>query len=129
LVNVGPVTTSSPDAAIMLQFRQNPRRAQPLLRVGIIDSAAIGLLPGLLQLFRQRYPAVEIQHFEDKTVHLLPKLKSGRLDQVFIRPPAQLDASLAGCFCAMSPAFWSCQPITPLPTGKGVISQRWKGCR
>lgn len=89
--------------AIMLQFRQNPRRAQPLLRVGTIDSAAIGLLPGLLQLFRQHYPTVEIQLFEDKTVHLLPKLKSGRLDLVFIRPPAQLDAQFGRAFLCNEP--------------------------
>lgn len=89
--------------AIMLQFRQNPRRAQPLLRVGTIDSAAIGLLPGLLKLFRQRYPEVEIQLYEDKTVHLLPKLKSGRLDLVFIRPPSQLDPQFERLFLCHEP--------------------------
>ena len=89
--------------AIMLQFRQNPRRTQPLLRVGTIDSAAIGLLPGLLQLFRQKFPDVEIQLFEDKTVHLLPKLKSGRLDLVFIRPPSQLDAQFGRTFLCHEP--------------------------
>lgn len=89
--------------AIMLQFRQNPRRAHPLLRVGTIDSAAIGLLPGLLQLFRQQYPDVEIQFYEDKTVNLLPRLKSGRLDLVFIRPPAQLDAQFGRVFLCYEP--------------------------
>lgn len=89
--------------AIMLQFRQNPRRAQPLLRVGTIDSAAIGLLPGLLKLFRQRYPEVEIQLYEDKTVHLLPKLKSGRLDLVFIPPPSQLDPQFERLFLCHEP--------------------------
>ena len=89
--------------AIMLQFRQNPRLAQPLLRVGTIDSAAIGLLPGLLKLFRQRYPEVEIQLYEDKTVHLLPKLKSGRLDLVFIRPPSQLDPQFERLFLCHEP--------------------------
>lgn len=89
--------------AIMLQFRQNPRRAQPLLRVGTIDSAAIGLLPGLLKLFRQRYPEVEIQLYEDKTVHLLPKLKSGRLDLVFIRPPSLLDPQFERLFLCHEP--------------------------
>lgn len=106
--------------AIMLQFRQNPRRAQPLLRVGTIDSAAIGLLPGLLQLFRQQYPEVEIQLFEDKTVHLLPKLKSGRLDLVFIRPPAQLDAQFGRVFLCNEPGILALPASHPFADRESV---------
>lgn len=106
--------------AIMLQFRQNPRRAQPLLRVGTIDSAAIGLLPGLLHLFRQQYPEVEIQLFEDKTVHLLPKLKSGRLDLVFIRPPAQLDAQFGRVFLCNEPGILALPASHPFADRESV---------
>lgn len=106
--------------AIMLQFRQNPRRMQPLLRVGTIDSAAIGLLPGLLQYFRQRYPEVEIQIFEDKTVHLLPRLKSGRLDLVFIRPPVQLDGQFGRAFLCNEPAVLALPAGHPFAARDGV---------
>lgn len=106
--------------AIMLQFRQNPRRAQPLLRVGTIDSAAIGLLPGLLHLFRQQYPEVEIQLFEDKTVHLLPKLKSGRLDLVFIRPPALLDAQFGRVFLCNEPGILALPASHPFADRESV---------
>lgn len=113
--------------AIMLQFRQNPRRAQPLLRVGTIDSAAIGLLPGLLQLFRQRYPEVEIQLYEDKTVHLLPKLKSGRLDLVFIRPPSQLDPQFKRLFLCHEPGILALPSSHPFADRDAVEIRELEG--
>ena len=113
--------------AIMLQFRQNPRRAQPLLRVGTIDSAAIGLLPGLLQLFRQRYPEVEIQLYEDKTVHLLPKLKSGRLDLVFIRPPSQLDPQFERLFLCHEPGILALPSSHPFADRDAVEIRELEG--
>ncbi|WP_431138569.1 LysR family transcriptional regulator [Enterobacter mori] len=113
--------------AIMLQFRQNPRRAQPLLRVGTIDSAAIGLLPGLLKLFRQRYPEVEIQLYEDKTVHLLPKLKSGRLDLVFIRPPSQLDTQFERLFLCHEPGILALPSSHPFADRDAVEIRELEG--
>lgn len=59
----------------------------PVLRVGAIDSASAGLMPQLLQLLRKDQPDIEVQLFEQKTIHLLPKLLSGSLDIAFCRPP------------------------------------------
>lgn len=89
--------------ALMLQFRQHSRRSQPVLRIGAIDSAAVGLLPQLLQFFRLKYPDIEIEIYEDKTVHLLPKIISGRLDMAFIRPPAVMDPAIAQQFLCFEP--------------------------
>lgn len=67
------------------------RRSRDLIRVGAIDTAAAGLVPPLLHDFRELHAAVTVQLLEDKTVRLVPKLLSGRLDIAFIRPPARLD--------------------------------------
>jgi len=60
---------------------------KPVLRVGAIDSASVGLMPQLLQFLRTEQPGIEVQLFEQKTIHLLPKLLSGSLDIAFCRPP------------------------------------------
>lgn len=65
------------------------------LRVGVIDSAAAGLMPQLLPAIRLDRPDLEIQLFEQKSVHLLPRLISGSLDIAFCRPPEQRDPRLA----------------------------------
>lgn len=66
----------------------------PVLKVGAIDSAAAGLMPQLLKLLRQEQPDLDIQIFEQKTIHLLPKLLSGSLDIAFCRPPDVRDKRL-----------------------------------
>ncbi|MDZ7904778.1 MAG: LysR family transcriptional regulator [Cypionkella sp.] len=58
-----------------------------VLKVGVIDSAAAGLMPQLLQRFRAEHPDIDVQLIEQKTIHLLPKLLSGSLDIIFCRPP------------------------------------------
>lgn len=63
------------------------RETAKVLRVGAIDSASIGLVPQLLNTFRQEHPDVDISLHEQKTIRLLPRLLSGRLDMVFIRRP------------------------------------------
>ncbi|ATZ96317.1 MULTISPECIES: LysR family transcriptional regulator [Dickeya] len=73
--------------ALATRFRCQGRVNASILRMGAIDSAAIGLIPHLLHFFRQAYPEVNVQIHEDKTSRLLPRLKSGRLDLIFIRPP------------------------------------------
>ncbi|PKH23630.1 LysR family transcriptional regulator [Enterobacterales bacterium CwR94] len=73
--------------ALSARFRLAQREQAQTLRIGAIDSAAVGLLPTLLAAFRERYPQVAVQISEEKTLRLLPKLKSGRLDMVLIRPP------------------------------------------
>lgn len=66
----------------------------PVLRVGAIDSAAVGLMPDLLKLVREEEPDLDIQLFEQKTIRLLPKLLSGSLDVAICRPPDVRDPRL-----------------------------------
>ena len=76
------------------RFRERGRKRSQLLRVGAIDTAAAGLVPELLQDFRKHRPDVTVQLVEDKTVRLLPKLLSGRLDLAFVRPPDTIDGRI-----------------------------------
>ena len=75
-------------------FRQR-RRANPRpLRLGTIDTASAGLVPALLHDLRRKEPGFAVQVIEDKTVRLLPRLLSGRLDLAFVRPPEGIDKSI-----------------------------------
>jgi DNA-binding transcriptional LysR family regulator len=80
--------------SMQARFRGNVRVKAEKLRVGAIDSAAAGLLPLLLNDFRKESPDAEIQLFEDKTIRLLPKVLSGRLDLAFVRAPKGRDPHL-----------------------------------
>jgi DNA-binding transcriptional LysR family regulator len=84
--------------AIADKFRNRARRRAAKVRLGAIDSAAAGLLPMLLQDFRKRRPDVTVQLVEDKTIRLLPRLLSGRLDLALVRPPQQADKRLEFLF-------------------------------
>ena len=77
--------------ALGRQFRDRGRRRARILRVGAIDTAAAGLVPDLLHDFREQHAGITVQLVEDKTVRLLPRLLSGCLDLVFVRPPANVD--------------------------------------
>ena len=72
---------------IRARFRDNVRLRATRLSIGTIDSAAAGLLPTLLKDFRKVRPEVEVQLLEDKTIRLLSRVLSGRLDLAFVRPP------------------------------------------
>lgn len=76
------------------RFHDRGRRQARLLRVGAIDTAAAGLVPDLLHDFQAQRTGVTVQLVEDKTVRLLPRLLSGRLDLVFVRPPATVDKGI-----------------------------------
>ena len=80
--------------ALSAKFRSRAARQSTKLRVGAIDSAAVGLVPLLLRDFRERRPDVAVQILEEKTIHLLPRLVSGRLDLALVRPPANPDRSI-----------------------------------
>ena len=75
-------------------FRERERETASTLRVGAIDSAAAGLMPQLLNDFRQEHPDIDVQLLEQKTIRLLPRLLSGRLDIAFVRPPEIRDPRL-----------------------------------
>lgn len=70
------------------RIREKGRDRAAVLRLGVIDSAAVGLVPSLLHDFREVAPDVTVQVMEDKTTRLLPRVLSGRLDLALIRPSA-----------------------------------------
>ena len=84
--------------ALAVKFRARGRMQASTIRVGAIDSAAAGLLPILLQDFRKRRPEITVQLVEDKTIRLLPKVLSGRLDLAIVRPPESRDRRLEFLF-------------------------------
>lgn len=81
--------------ALAKRFKVRLKDERRTLRIGAIDSAARGLVPALLNLFVPLHPHSDIHIIEDKTINLIPKLKSGWLDMIFIREPQSIDASLA----------------------------------
>lgn len=75
-------------------FLDRARRKTAALRLGAIDTAAAGLFPLLLHDFRDRRPGVAVELVEDKTIRLLPRLLSGRLDLALVRPPEHPDTRI-----------------------------------
>jgi DNA-binding transcriptional LysR family regulator len=74
--------------SLAARIRSRSRSRATTIRIGTIDSAAAGLIPQLMYDFRERAPHVSVELVEDKTVRILPKLLSGRLDLAFVRPRA-----------------------------------------
>ncbi|MDI9221215.1 LysR family transcriptional regulator [Pantoea sp. EA-12] len=96
--------------ALALRFKVGLKDDRRTLRIGAIDSAARGLVPALLNLFVPLHPNSDIHIIEDKTINLIPKLKSGWLDMIIIRAPQVMDASLAMRFITRE----SCVLAVPL---------------
>lgn len=80
------------------RFRGRGRTQASIMTVGAIDSASAGLIPLLLHDFRQKRPDISIQLVEDKTVRLLPRVLSGRIDLALVRPPETAHKSLEFLF-------------------------------
>ena len=80
--------------ALAAKFRARGRNQATIVRIGAIDSAAAGLLPMLLHDFRAHRPDVTVQLVEEKTIRLLPRVLSGRIDLAFVRPPESYDKRL-----------------------------------
>jgi DNA-binding transcriptional LysR family regulator len=76
------------------RIRERGRKRAQTLKLGAIDTAAAGLVPMLLHDFKAHRPDVAVQLTEDKTIRLLPRLLSGRLDLAFVRPPQHRDRRL-----------------------------------
>ncbi|ACM39435.1 MULTISPECIES: LysR family transcriptional regulator [Rhizobium/Agrobacterium group] len=77
------------------RFRGASHEHSQFLRIGTIDSAAAGLVPQLLQDFREVSPGTIVQIVEDKTIRLVPKLLAGRLDVILIRPTHGLSRAIS----------------------------------
>ncbi len=86
--------------ALERRFKNVVKDERKTLRIGAIDSAAQGLLPALLNLFVPLHQESDIHIIEEKTVNLIPKLKSGWLDIIFFREPGIIDSSIATRFIA-----------------------------
>lgn len=80
--------------AIEARLRSHGRQKSALLRIGAIDSAAAGLLPSLLRDIHHVLTGMAVQIAEDRTIRLIPKLLSGRLDLAFVRPPDQRNVTI-----------------------------------
>lgn len=76
------------------RFRRHRHVARREIRIGAIDSAAAGLVPQLLHDLKLEHSEISVQLLEEKTVRLLPRLISGRLDLAFIRPPEIVDRNV-----------------------------------
>jgi DNA-binding transcriptional LysR family regulator len=85
-------------ASLESRFRASGRKQSVTLRLGAIDSAAVGLVPSLLHDFWTQRPDVEVRLFEEKTIRLLPRLLSGRIDLALVRPPEIPDKRLEFLF-------------------------------
>ncbi len=105
---------------IAIKFRTRGRERATTVRVGAIDSAAAGLLPMLLHDFRERCPDVTVELVEDKSIRLLPRLLSGRLDLAFVRPPENPDKRLEFQLLFHETAVVAMSEHHPLATRKRV---------
>jgi DNA-binding transcriptional LysR family regulator len=106
--------------ALAAKFRTRGRKRATSVRVGTIDSAAAGLLPMLLHDFRRRRPDVTVQLVEDKTIRLLPRLLSGRVDLAFVRPPENLNKRLDFLFLFHETAVVAVSEHHPLASRKRI---------
>ena len=98
-------------------FRDGPHGRARVLRIGAIDSAAAGLMPQLLPKFREAHPETDVELLEQKTIRLLPRLLSGRLDLAIVRLPDQPDPRLE------SMPLFSETAVVAVPAGH-ALSQR-----
>ncbi|WP_428944257.1 LysR family transcriptional regulator [Pantoea sp. FN060301] len=102
---------------LSLRFRKSLSAQKKILRIGAIDSAARGLIPKLLNAFIRQYPQADIHLTEDKTSSLIPKLKSGWLDLIFVRPPENIDLVLTSRFITHE----TC--VLAVPSGHRLVNQ------
>jgi DNA-binding transcriptional LysR family regulator len=106
--------------SLAVRFHARGRKQGTTVRLGAIDSAAAGLLPMLLHDFRERRPDVTVKLTEDKTIRLLPRLISGRLDMALVRPPEKPDRRLEFLFLLHETAVVAVSDHHPLASRKRV---------
>ena len=106
--------------SLAVKFHARGRKQAETIRLGAIDSAAAGLLPMLLHDFRERRPDVTVKLTEDKTIRLLPRLISGRLDMAVVRPPPNPDKRLEFLFLFHETAVVAVPDRHPLASRKRV---------
>ncbi len=72
--------------AAQARWRRLGRKGGQVLRLGAIDTAASGLVPGLLQAVHAILPDLRIQLVEERSIKLIPRLLAGNLDLALVRP-------------------------------------------
>ena len=67
------------------------RPMQGALRLGVIPTIAPFVLPGLMPILREKFPALRLALREDLTAHLLDRLRNRQLDFALIALPYDTD--------------------------------------
>jgi DNA-binding transcriptional LysR family regulator len=98
-------------------FRDAGQDRMRILRIGAIDSAAAGLMPRVLPQVRKAHPDIDIELLEQKSIHLLPRVLSGRLDAAILRPTDAADPRLAFRFLFHETA------VVAVPDGHALASR------
>ena len=57
------------------------------IRVGVFPSVAASLMPGIITMFHQAYPEIEIVIFEGTDFEVLEWIRSGAVDTGFVTLP------------------------------------------
>ncbi len=98
--------------------RQTSRGELGQISIGFVGSATYQILPTILQQFRERHPAVEIELHELTTDRQLIWLREGRIDLGLMRPPIiEPDVSSEVIFQeSLIIALPSTHPLAMLPT-------------
>lgn len=104
--------------SLTIKFRDLDNERVAPLRVGAIDSAAAGLIPQLLPLFQQSSPGISVELLEQKTIRLIPKILSGRLDIAIVRPSVVSDSRLT-----FTPLFIE-TPVVALPENHELADEQ-----
>ncbi len=105
-------------AAAELKVRRLAKTKGSALRIGAIDSAAVGLLPSLLGKFKEHYPEVETRLIECTSARQLQLLLAGRLDLGFVRPPVH-EGGLRYEFLLYE------TPVVAMPAGHALAAKDW----
>jgi DNA-binding transcriptional LysR family regulator len=106
--------------ALVQGCRERGRSLTRTIRLGAIDSASAGLVPSLIHDLHVIDPELTVELTEDKSIRLLPKLLSGRLDLAIVRPGARLDARLRTRFLLHESAVVALPVDHPLSLGRSV---------
>lgn len=104
--------------SIAARMRARSRDVATSIRIGAIDSAAAGLVPRVIFDFKKQAPKVSVDLVEDKTVRLLPRLLSGRLDLAFVRPQSGMSRRYDLLFLVNE------TPVVALPKKHPLASKR-----
>ncbi|KQQ85638.1 LysR family transcriptional regulator [Aureimonas sp. Leaf324] len=107
--------------AVAERFRSRDRSLDRVIRLGAIDSAAAGLVPQLIHDFSEIEPEARIELVEDKTIRLVPRLLSGRLDLAIIRPSPRFDPRVRTRFLLDEPVVLALPRWHPL-AGREEVS-------